>query len=126
MKSSLEEPPWSSMWGDMVVETKLINDKKKGTDEGGLKMEGSTEEVVVNMAFPNQKVVIGEKLSPEGKIRLKSLLKRSLDGLAWQQCDMVGILRDNLPSSVASMDLKPCSSQERRWDVKDVYRFQEH
>ncbi|GJW84627.1 hypothetical protein Tco_0157772 [Tanacetum coccineum] len=95
------------------------SDKKKGTDERGLKMEGSTEEVVVNLAFPDQKVVIGEKLSPEGKIWLKSLLKRSLDGLAWQQCDMVGILRDNLPSSVASMDLKPCSSQERSWDVKN-------
>lgn len=55
--------------------------------------EGATEEVLVNPAFPEQKVTIGKGLSEEGRKYLIELLRRNKDVFAWQPSDMTGIPR---------------------------------
>ncbi|GKC05684.1 reverse transcriptase domain-containing protein [Tanacetum coccineum] len=50
-----------------------------------------TEHVLINPAYPEQLVVIGKSLSPEGLAQLKSLLKRNNDIFAWEPSDMTGV-----------------------------------
>ncbi|GJS14641.1 hypothetical protein Tco_0409113 [Tanacetum coccineum] len=50
-----------------------------------------TEQVLVNPAYPEQLVVIGKDLSPEGSMQLKNLLKRNKDIFAWEPADMTGV-----------------------------------
>ncbi|GJR16180.1 reverse transcriptase domain-containing protein [Tanacetum coccineum] len=52
-----------------------------------------TEHVLINPSYPEQLVIIGRDLSPEGSTQLKNLLKRNTDIFAWEPSDMFGVLK---------------------------------
>ncbi|GJW20206.1 hypothetical protein Tco_0030828 [Tanacetum coccineum] len=58
-----------------------------------VKEVGLTEEIMVNLAFLDQRVNIRGNLSSEGKEWLKILLKNNQDVFAWQSSDMTVIPR---------------------------------
>ncbi|GJS39514.1 reverse transcriptase domain-containing protein [Tanacetum coccineum] len=60
---------------------------------GEQKKEGPTEDVMINPAFPDQKITIGTQFSRACRNQLVELLKNSSDVFAWQPSDMVGIPR---------------------------------
>nr|GEV04787.1 hypothetical protein [Tanacetum cinerariifolium] len=66
--------------------------EKKQMIEGGRPEEkgevAATEEVLINLSFPNQLVTIGEGLSKASKDQLKCLLKDNIGVFAWEPSDM--------------------------------------
>ncbi|GJZ84956.1 hypothetical protein Tco_0650295 [Tanacetum coccineum] len=54
-----------------------------------------TEEVVLNLVYPDQRVIIGRGLTEECKSQLKLLLKDNLEVFAWKPSDMTGVPRGN-------------------------------
>nr|GEV66997.1 reverse transcriptase domain-containing protein [Tanacetum cinerariifolium] len=55
---------------------------------------GPTEQVLVNPAYPEQLVVIGKGLSPEGSTQLKNLVKKNTDIFVWEPADMTGVTKN--------------------------------
>ncbi|GKC22312.1 hypothetical protein Tco_1024462 [Tanacetum coccineum] len=49
------------------------------------------EHVLINPAYPEQLVIIGRGLSPEGSTQLKILLKKKTDIFAWEPSDMTRV-----------------------------------
>ncbi|GJY38169.1 reverse transcriptase domain-containing protein [Tanacetum coccineum] len=74
-------------------------EKKQVVEEGEKEEEVETravntmEEVLVNLAFPYQLVVIGGGLPETCKSQLKFLLKNNMDIFAWEPADMTGVPR---------------------------------
>ncbi|GJR36505.1 reverse transcriptase domain-containing protein [Tanacetum coccineum] len=50
-----------------------------------------TEEILVNLTFPDQLIVIGGGLPEICKAQLKLLLKNNMDIFAWEPADMTGV-----------------------------------
>ncbi|GJS93837.1 reverse transcriptase domain-containing protein [Tanacetum coccineum] len=71
------------------------------------------EQVLVNPAYPEQLVVIGKDLSPEGSMQLKNLLKRNKDIFAWEPADMTGVLKTIINHSLNANPLVTPVSQKR-------------
>ncbi|GJV52579.1 hypothetical protein Tco_1448320 [Tanacetum coccineum] len=67
----------------------VIEEEKK--EEVDARAVNTTEEVLVNPAFPDQLVVIGGGLPEICKTQLKLLLKRNIDIFAWEPVDMIGV-----------------------------------
>ncbi|GJT14303.1 hypothetical protein Tco_0861345 [Tanacetum coccineum] len=57
------------------------------------KKEPVKEEVLVNLAFSEQRITIGTQFSPACRLQLINLLKDNKDVFAWQPSDMVGVPR---------------------------------
>ncbi|GJY06803.1 reverse transcriptase domain-containing protein [Tanacetum coccineum] len=73
-----------------------------------------TEHVLVNPAYPEQLVVIGRSLSPEGSTQLKNLLKRNTDIFAWEALDMTGVPKRIIKHSLnANPSVTPVSQKRR-------------
>ncbi|GJX86306.1 hypothetical protein Tco_0337080 [Tanacetum coccineum] len=112
-----------------TVNAESFKQRKKGKELEKTKEEGSIEEVMMKLAFPNQKVTIGGNISPEGKARLKSLLKRSFDLFAWQSSYMVSIPRRVIEHTLNANTLVQLACQKNKEDyrwTKDAKRaFQE-
>ncbi|GKC89664.1 reverse transcriptase domain-containing protein, partial [Tanacetum coccineum] len=70
---------------------KVVKEEKK--EEVGTKMVNVTVEVLVNLAFLDQLVVIGGGLSETYKAQLKLLLKDNMDIFSWEPADMTGVPR---------------------------------
>ncbi|GJU90017.1 reverse transcriptase domain-containing protein [Tanacetum coccineum] len=73
-----------------------------------------TEHVLINPAYPEQLVVIGKNLSPEGLAQLKSLLKRNNDIFAWEPSDMTGVPKRIIKHSLhANPSVTPVRQKRR-------------
>ncbi|GJY09252.1 reverse transcriptase domain-containing protein [Tanacetum coccineum] len=73
-----------------------------------------TEHVLINPAYPEQLVVIGKSLSPEGLAQLKSLLKRNNDIFAWEPSDMTGVPKRIIKHSLnANPSVTPVRQKRR-------------
>ncbi|GJR87596.1 reverse transcriptase domain-containing protein [Tanacetum coccineum] len=66
-----------------------------------------TEHVLINPAYPEQLVVIGKSLSPEGLAQLKSLLKRNNDIFAWEPSDMTGTVTKEVAEWLSAKIVRP-------------------
>ncbi|GKB16649.1 reverse transcriptase domain-containing protein [Tanacetum coccineum] len=73
-----------------------------------------TEHVLVNPAYPEQLVVIGKGLSPEGSTQLKNLLKRNIDIFAWEPSDMTGVPKRIIKHVLNANPSKTPIRQKRR------------
>ncbi|GJT50424.1 reverse transcriptase domain-containing protein [Tanacetum coccineum] len=62
-------------------------------NEAGTKAVNVTEEVMINLAFPDQLIIIGGGLPSTCKDQLKLLLKDNMDVFAWEPADMTGVPR---------------------------------
>nr|GEV76879.1 reverse transcriptase domain-containing protein [Tanacetum cinerariifolium] len=78
------------------------------------------EEVLVNLAHPDQLVTISKNLSREGFTQLKNLLKDNKDVFAWEPSDMTGvpkrIIKHTLNANhrlLESAKKEECSSQKK-------------
>ncbi|GJW49529.1 reverse transcriptase domain-containing protein [Tanacetum coccineum] len=67
----------------------VVEEKKK--EEVETRTVNVTEEVLVNLAFPDQLVVIGGGLPETCKAQLKLLLKNNMYIFAWEHVDMIGV-----------------------------------
>ncbi|GJW09110.1 reverse transcriptase domain-containing protein, partial [Tanacetum coccineum] len=74
----------------------------------------STNQVLVNPAYPEQLVIIGTGLSPEGSRQLKNLLKKNIDIFAWEPSDMTGVPKRIIKHSLNANSLEKPVSQKRR------------
>ncbi|GKD58415.1 hypothetical protein Tco_1295924 [Tanacetum coccineum] len=61
-----------------------------------LRMQKIREEVLVNPAFPDQKITSGRRFSKECRFQLLELLKNSKDVFAWKPSDMTGVPRQKV------------------------------
>ncbi|GJV72757.1 reverse transcriptase domain-containing protein [Tanacetum coccineum] len=68
----------------------VVEEEKK--EEVETKTVNVTEEVLVNLTFPDQLVIIGGGLPETRKAQLKLLLKDNIDIFAWEPADMTGAL----------------------------------
>ncbi|GJS80369.1 hypothetical protein Tco_0730250 [Tanacetum coccineum] len=66
--------------------------QERNTEEvkPGRQGELAEEEILINPAFPEQKVTIGTQFSKECRFQLINLLKSNMDVFAWQPSDMTG------------------------------------
>ncbi|GJX64205.1 reverse transcriptase domain-containing protein [Tanacetum coccineum] len=67
----------------------MITSSKEIPKEAGVRHENF--KVALHPNFPNQEVAIGGTLSPKGRTKLCSLLKKNLNIFAWQPSDMTGV-----------------------------------
>nr|GEV46272.1 hypothetical protein [Tanacetum cinerariifolium] len=72
-----------------------------------------TKQVLANLAYPEQLVVIGKSLSPEGFTQLKNLLKKNKDIFAWKPLDMTGVLKRIIKHSLNANPSVTLVSQKR-------------
>ncbi|GJS41868.1 reverse transcriptase domain-containing protein [Tanacetum coccineum] len=75
--SARTAPVYECRWS----EKRSITQKTRETEEA----------VLVNSAFPEQKVTIGTQFSPDCRLQLINLLKNTMDVFAWEPTDMVGV-----------------------------------
>ncbi|GKF20136.1 hypothetical protein Tco_0068774 [Tanacetum coccineum] len=72
------------------------------------------EEVMVNPAFPDQKVIIGTQFSLACQKQLISLLRDNQDVFAWQPSDMAGVLRRIIQHSLnINVSITPVAQKRR-------------
>nr|GEV07173.1 reverse transcriptase domain-containing protein [Tanacetum cinerariifolium] len=73
-----------------------------------------TDQVLVNLAYLEQLVVIGKGLSPEGSTQLKNLLKKNKDIFAWKPADMTWVPKRIIKHSLnANPSVTPVSQKRR-------------
>ncbi|GJU04334.1 reverse transcriptase domain-containing protein [Tanacetum coccineum] len=79
----------------IIVECRLREEKQVVWEETLQEEEGvdATEQIIVNLSFPDQIVTIGGRLSKDCKDQLKTLLKGSMEVFAWEPADMTGVPR---------------------------------
>ncbi|GJX50283.1 hypothetical protein Tco_0277128, partial [Tanacetum coccineum] len=78
----------------IIVEYRRL--EKKQMIEESFEREGevtATEEVLVNLSFPDQRVTIGGRLSETCREQLKCLLKDNMGVFAWEPSDMTCVPR---------------------------------
>ncbi|GJR00456.1 hypothetical protein Tco_0523440 [Tanacetum coccineum] len=79
---------------DRQIEGRKVSPGEAPEEKTGEKKEESpTEDVVINPAFPDQRVTIGTQFSSACRNQLIELLKNNNDVFAWQPSYMVGIPR---------------------------------
>ncbi|GJS66043.1 hypothetical protein Tco_0680607 [Tanacetum coccineum] len=108
------------------VGKKQVVEPTKGTESQ--ERVGLTEEILVNSAYPEQLVLIGKGLSPEGSTQLKNLLKKNKDIFAWEPSDMNGVpkriikhsLNDNPSVIPVSQKRRVFSSKKSQVITKEV------
>ncbi|GJX84808.1 reverse transcriptase domain-containing protein [Tanacetum coccineum] len=72
------------------------------------------EEVLVNPAFPNQKVITGTQFSSACRKQLINLLRDNQDVFAWQPSDMAGVPRRIIQHSLnVNMSVTPVAQKRR-------------
>lgn len=79
------------------LEEKQMNKESRSEEPREIKDDWdgatTTEEVLVNPAYPEQLVTIGKNFSREGRKSLIELLRKNKDVFAWQPSDMTGVPR---------------------------------
>ncbi|GKB02018.1 reverse transcriptase domain-containing protein [Tanacetum coccineum] len=76
--------------------------------------ELAEEEVLINPAFPEQKVTIGIQFSPACRLQLINLLKDNKDVFAWQPSDMIGVPRRIIQHSLnVNLSITPVAQKRR-------------
>nr|GEV65458.1 reverse transcriptase domain-containing protein [Tanacetum cinerariifolium] len=73
-----------------------------------------TNLVLVNPAYPEQLIMIGTGLSPEGLCQLKNLLKKNIDIFAWESSDMNGVPKRIIKHPLNANPLENSFSHKRR------------
>ncbi|GJS26524.1 hypothetical protein Tco_0487144 [Tanacetum coccineum] len=72
------------------------------------------EEVMINPAFPDQKVIIGTQFSSACRRQLINLLKDNRDVFAWKPSDMAGVPRRIIQHSLnVNMSVTPMAQKRR-------------
>ncbi|GJT62033.1 reverse transcriptase domain-containing protein [Tanacetum coccineum] len=100
-------------------EKKVKHDEKVEKMEPENPEETGEEKVLVNPAFPKQKVTIGTQFSAECQERLISLLKNSMDVFAWQPSDMVGVPRRIIKHTLnVNVSVSPVAQKRRVLDTE--------
>nr|GEZ81106.1 reverse transcriptase domain-containing protein [Tanacetum cinerariifolium] len=100
---------------EAMIEEKPIEEEKE--NEGNMKEIGGTKEVLVNLAFPDQFVIIEGRLSEECKSQLMLLLKEDMEIFAWEPADKKGTKAKVTPHSLCKPNVerdrkKLCSNGE--------------
>ncbi|GKA63173.1 hypothetical protein Tco_0762779 [Tanacetum coccineum] len=72
-----------------------ISRKRDRSSEDQFQNEENDEEtIVINEAYPEQKITIGKNLPRRLKHQLSELLRSNIDIFAWTPADMTGIVRE--------------------------------
>ncbi|GJW82367.1 reverse transcriptase domain-containing protein [Tanacetum coccineum] len=71
------------------------------------------EEILDNLAYPEQLVTVEENLSEGCKIQLKALLKKNMDVFTWDPSDMMGVLRRIIEHSLNTKPIVEPFCQKR-------------
>ncbi|GJZ29123.1 reverse transcriptase domain-containing protein [Tanacetum coccineum] len=110
-----------------IFECRQLEEKQivlqEQSDEGIVERnDGAVEEgVMVNPAFPDQKVVIGAQLSPACRRQLINLLKDNQDVFAWQPSDIAGVPRRIIQHSLnVNMSITPVAQKRRILGAKKI------
>ncbi|GKC33369.1 hypothetical protein Tco_1040663, partial [Tanacetum coccineum] len=74
---------------DAIFECRQLESKHVPPEE----KESLTEDVVINLAFPDQRITIETQFSSACRLQLINLVKDNKDVFAWQPSDMAGIPR---------------------------------
>ncbi|GJR02451.1 reverse transcriptase domain-containing protein [Tanacetum coccineum] len=85
-------------------------------DEGIIENNKSLaeEDVMINPAFPDQRITIGTQFSPACQRQLVKLLRDNKDVFAWQPSDMVGITRRVIQHSLnVNVSITPIAQKQR-------------
>ncbi|GJV52165.1 hypothetical protein Tco_1447906 [Tanacetum coccineum] len=76
----------------MKFTTKQVEQKGKAEEvEPDRQKEPAEEEILINPAFPKQKVTIKTQFSKECRLQLINLLKNNMDVFAWKPSNMTGV-----------------------------------
>ncbi|GJX90157.1 reverse transcriptase domain-containing protein [Tanacetum coccineum] len=83
-------------------------------EEEGPKRVDLTEQTLINLAYPDQLVTIGGKLSEKCKSQLRMLLKKSMDVFAWEPMDMTGVTKRIIEHSLnVNPSVEPVAQKRR-------------
>nr|GEX59726.1 reverse transcriptase domain-containing protein [Tanacetum cinerariifolium] len=79
----------------IIAECRWVEKKQMIEEESSeeAKEVVATEEVLVNLSFPDQRVTIGRRFSKACKDQLRCLLKDNIVDFAWEPSDMTGVSR---------------------------------
>ncbi|GJS46031.1 reverse transcriptase domain-containing protein [Tanacetum coccineum] len=97
-------------------EKQILTEKQPEIHEAGQPNEGAdpTKQVLVNPCFPDQIITIGERLSPDCKSQLKTLLINNMEVFAWEPYDMTGVPRKIIEHSLnVNPSLEPFFQKKR-------------
>nr|GEY03685.1 reverse transcriptase domain-containing protein [Tanacetum cinerariifolium] len=115
---------------DVIFECRQLESKHVPPKE----KESLTEDFMINLAFPDQKITIKTQFSSACRLQLINLLKDNKDVFAWQPSDMAGIPGRisqhslNMNPSIAPVPQKRRVlglKKARRRNMEDAHRFQE-
>ncbi|GKE11833.1 hypothetical protein Tco_1415384 [Tanacetum coccineum] len=85
---------------------------------------GLTKAVLINPAYPEQLVMIGKDLSPEGSTQLKNLLKKNKVIFAWEPSDMTGVPKRIIKHSLnANPSVKPISQKRKVFAYEKIQDY---
>nr|GEZ86841.1 reverse transcriptase domain-containing protein [Tanacetum cinerariifolium] len=111
------------------LEEKQITLEEQSKEEMTGRYENSVEEeVMVNFAFPDQKVIMGTQFSPTCQKQLINLLGDNQDMFAWQPSDMAGVprriiqhsLNVNVSITLVAQKQRILSSEKSKAAMKEV------